>query len=317
MADGRTILLLGTGGFAGSHFREAAAAAEHSLVGTSRTGRGADLALDLLDPASIRRALAEVTPDAIVNLAGSASVAESWSHPAETFAVNAEGVLNLLEAASDEAPAAHLLCVSSAEVYGDAPPEALPLREDGDAAPVTPYGASKAAMEVICGQYARARSLRIGIVRSFNQIGPRQPPQFAASGFARRIAEAEAGGGGKVELAVGNPAAARDFIDVRDGARALLALAERELEGTFNLCRGEAVSLRSVIDALAAATKLEVDIRPAPELVRPADPQALFGEGARLREATGWIPEIPLERSLGDVLKWWRGRVGKAGGAAA
>jgi GDP-4-dehydro-6-deoxy-D-mannose reductase len=315
VADGRTILLLGAGGFAGGHFREAAAATEHPLVGTSRTGHGADLACDLLDPGSIRRALADVSPDAIVNLAGSASVADSWSHPGQTFAVNAQGVLNLLEAAAAEAPGAYLLCVSSAEVYGDAPPEALPLREDDDVAPVTPYGASKAAMEVICGQYARARSLRIGIVRSFNQIGPRQPAQFAVSGFARQIAETEVAGAGQVELAVGNPAASRDFIDVRDGARALLAVAERELDGTFNLCRGEAVSLRTVIDAMAAATKLEVDVRPAPELARPADPQVHFGDAGRLREATGWSPEIPLERSLADVLDWWR--LAGAGDAAA
>lgn len=314
MADGRTILLLGAGGFAGGHFSEAAAATEHSLVGTSRTGQGADLACDLLDPGSIRRALADASPDAIVNLAGSASVADSWNHPAQTFAVNAQGVLNLLEAAVAEAPGAYLLCVSSAEVYGDAPAGTMPLHEDRDLAPVTPYGASKAAMEVVCGQYARARSVRIGIVRSFNQIGPRQPAQFAVSGFARQIAEAEADGG-KVELAVGNATAARDFIDVRDGARALLAVTERELEGTFNLCRGEAVSLRRVIDAMAAATKLEVDVRPAPELARPADPQVHFGDAGRLREATGWSPEIPLERSLADVLDWWR--LAGAGDAAA
>ena len=316
MADGRTILLLGAGGFAGSHFREAAEQAGVRTVAASRSG-GAGPACDLLDSPSLRRVLADVAPEVVVNLAGSASVAASWDRPEDAFAVNATGVLNLLEAVVAAAPEAYVLCVSSAEVYGEAPAERLPFAEDLAPAPVTPYGAAKAAMEVLCGQYARSRGLRIGVVRSFNLIGPGQAQQFAVSGLAKQVAEAEAAGAERAVLDVGNPAAARDFIDVRDGARALLGLAERELAGVFNLCSGEAVPLRRLIDHLAAATPLPLEIRDAPELARPADPLVVFGAPGRLREATGWKPEIPLERSIADVLGWWRGRLAGTGVAHA
>ena len=316
MAGGRTILLLGATGFAGRHFREAAGEAGHRLVGTSRSGSGADLSCDLLDPRSLQRALAEAEPDLVVNLAGSASVASSWSRPAGVFAVNAAGVLNLLEAVR-EAGSPYVLCVSSAEVYGDPAARSLPLHEDLPTSPVSPYGASKAAMEVVCGQYSRSRGLRIGVVRSFNQIGPGQAAEFAVSGLARQVAEAEAAGAGQAQLAVGNAEAARDFVDVRDGARALLAVAEGELTGVFNVCSGEAVPLRRVIDGLAEATALSLAVRDAPELARPADPSTVFGDAGRLRGATGWRPEVALQRSLADVLDWWRGQLAGNGDPAA
>lgn len=306
MAEGRTILLLGASGFVGGHLREAAEAASLRVIGTSRGGEGSEMACDLLDPSSLRRAVAEAAPDLIVNLAGSPSVAESWQRPAETFAVNATGVLNLLAAVASDAPGAYVLCVSSAEVYGEPSPERLPFEENLDPAPVTPYGASKAAMEVVCEQYARSNGMRIGISRSFNQIGPGQAPEFVASGLARQVAAAEKAGAERVELELGNPAAARDFVDVRDGARALLALAERELTGVFNLCSGEAVPVMRLTEHLEAATPLAVEVRSAPALERPRDAAVVRGAPGRLREATGWQPEIPLERSLTDTLEWWR-----------
>ena len=97
-------------------------------------------------------------------------------------------------------------------------------------------------MEVVCGQYARARGLRLAVARVFNLIGPGQSPRFAVPGFARRIAAAERGGD-EVELALGNADAVRDFVDVRDGARALLELSRQELQGTYNLCSGQGATI--------------------------------------------------------------------------
>jgi GDP-4-dehydro-6-deoxy-D-mannose reductase len=309
VAEGRTILLLGASGFVGGHLREAAGAASHDVIGTSRSGERADIACDLLHPSSLRRAVAEAAPDLIVNLAGSPSVAESWRRPAETFEINATGVLNLLAAVVVERPGAYVLCVSSAEVYGEPSAERLPFEENLVPSPVTPYGVSKAAMEVVCEQYARSNGLRIGISRSFNQIGPGQAPEFVASGLARQVAAAEKAGAERVELELGNPGAARDFVDVRDGVRALLTLAERELTGVFNLCSGEAVPVLRLTEHLEAATPLAVEVRRAPALERPLDASVVQGAPGRLREATGWRPEIPLERSLADTLEWWRAHV--------
>jgi len=305
VASGRTLLLLGAGGFVGSHLKEAAGGSDLRVVAASRQGGAGMLSCDLLEPASIERCLLEAAPDLVVNCAGAASVGRSWERPAETFAANTTGVLNLLDAVSARAPAAHVLCLSSADVYGVREDRELPLAEELRPRPVTPYGASKAAMEIVCDQYARGTGLRIAVVRVFNLIGPGQSPRFAVPGFARRIAAAEREGG-EVELALGNADAVRDFVDVRDGARALLALCERQLEGAYNLCSGRGATIAEIVADLAAAARVPVKVRRDPGLERPADPPALVGDPGRLHGATGFAAAIPLAETLADLLDSWR-----------
>jgi len=301
-----TMLLLGGHGFLGSHLLARAREDGLEVVPASHGGEEDAPACDLLDSTSIDACLKAARPDLIVNAAGAASVGRSWEQPGEAFAINATGVLNLLEAVAGSAPAAHVLCISSADVYGARGEQELPLAEDLEPRPITPYGASKAAMEVLCGQYARAHGLRIAIARPFNLIGPGQSPQFAVAGFARRIAEAEREGDAGVELTLGNPGAVRDFIDVRDGARALLELSRQGIEGTFNLCSGTGMTIAELVEELAGAARVPVSVRREPSLARPADPPALVGDPGRLRAATGFVPRLPLPRTLADLLEGWR-----------
>jgi GDP-4-dehydro-6-deoxy-D-mannose reductase len=309
MSEARTLLLVGAGGFLGSHLAAAAAGGRGlRVVAAGRGSTGEAPLCDLLDPAGVTACIEAVEPDLVVNAAGAASVGRSWERPAETFAVNAAGVLNLLEAVARGAPKAHVLCISSADVYGVRGEGELPLREELEPRPVTPYGAGKAAMEAVCGQYSRGRDLRIAVVRAFNLIGPGQSPQFAIPGFARRIATAEREGEAEVELALGNGDAVRDFVDVRDGARALLELSRRELCGTFNLCSGRGRTIAELVTELSTAAQVPVTVRLDPALERPADPPALVGDPARLREASGFEAAIPLARSLADLLDSWRER---------
>lgn len=303
------MLLFGSSGFAGQHLAKAFKEAGIRVATSSRSGGEGAPACDLLDAAAVAACVEAVRPDLVVNAAGSASVARSWQAPAEVFSVNATGALNLLEALALHAPAAHLVCLSSAAVYGEPEPAAMPLTEDAPAAPVSPYGAGKLAMEELCAQYARARDLRIAVVRAFNLVGPGQPAYSAASGLAKQIATAERDGEAGAELTLGNPGAARDTTDVRDAARALLALSTARLAGTFNLCSGTAPTVAELAEALAAATDLDVTTRVDPALARPSDPPLLLGDPTRLREATAYAPEIPLARSLADLLAWWRTRL--------
>ena len=299
------LLLLGATGFVGAHVRDAARECGARVVGTSRDRGRAELECDLLDPRSLSAAVARARPDVVVNMAGAPSVAASWKNPSETFAVNTTGVGNLLEAVRDGAPRAFVLCVSSAEVYGEVAPDDLPLTEDRPFAPASPYGEAKAAMEEVCAAHA-ADGRQIAVVRAFNQIGPGQSPAFVASGFARQIASAESSGSATAELRVGNLAAARDFIDVRDSARAYMAICELRLAGTFNLCSGQAVSIAELLEKMAAATALEIRAVPDPALARPADAPIVYGSAERLRSATGWRPRLPLERTLADLIDWSR-----------
>jgi GDP-4-dehydro-6-deoxy-D-mannose reductase len=307
VGERRTLLLVGAGGFIGTHIARAAASAGLRVLAATREGGEEALSCDLLDPASVQACVAQAEPDLVVNAAGAASVGRSWERPEETFAVNAGGALNLLEAVARKAPEAYVLCLSSADVYGVRDQEELPLHEDLAPRPVTPYGAGKAAMEAICGQYARGRGLRVGIVRVFNLIGPGQSDRFAVPSFAHRIAAAERAGEG-VELALGNADAVRDFSDVRDGARALAEVCRQELTGTFNLCSGKGATIADLVGELAALASTPVTTRRDPGLERPADPPALVGDPGRLREATGYAPRTPPATTLADLLDEWRAR---------
>jgi GDP-4-dehydro-6-deoxy-D-mannose reductase len=305
---GRTVLLIGTQGFAGEHFRAELDAEGFEVVGAARRPPEGEIACDLLDPGSVAAAVRETKPDVIANLAGAASVAASWRDPAATLAVNCLGTLHMLEAVAREAPVAQVLCVSSADVYGAPASSDLPLTEDHPPAPLNPYGASKAAMEIVCGQYERARGLVVTVARAFNHIGPGQSDRFAASSLARQVAAAERSGAIELTLRVGDLRPVRDFTDVRDTVRAYRLLVEKSLTGTYNVCSGAPTPLASVVEALDAATPLALEVEVDQGRLRPTEVPILYGSHERLTTATGWEPEIPLERSIADLLEWWRAR---------
>jgi GDP-4-dehydro-6-deoxy-D-mannose reductase len=303
-----TVMVIGETGFAGRHFRSAATDAGHRVVGTSRRPGETDLVCDVLDPRSIERALEAASPDAVLNLAGAASVAASFRDPAATFEVNAIGTLNLLEAAARVAPSAHVVSVSSGEVYGRVPESELPVTEQCSPRPVSPYGTSKGSMELICDQYRRTTELDVAIVRAFNHTGPGQSDAFAASTFARQVAEAERDGQDVVTLRTGNLDVERDFSDVRDVVGAYRAIVDSGLTGTFNACSGRPTPLRQIVDLLEAETPLPIEREVDRDRLRPGEPAVLYGSAQRLQEATGWRPEIPLRKTVADLLGWWRER---------
>lgn len=304
-----TVLLTGAPGFAGRHFAAAACAAGLDVVTSSADGEDADLACDVLDPASVAGAIAAAQPEAVVNMAGQASVASSWREPKRTFELNAVAVLNLLEGIVAGAPGCYLLCASSAEVYGAPEPDSLPLSEEAPVRPLSPYGSSKAAMEVLVGQYVRAHGVRAGVVRAFNQIGPGQSPEFVASSLSRQIAEAELRGEDRLEMTVGNVSARRDFTDIRDSARAYVSMVRKGLTGTYNLCSGRAVKIEELIEQMGSCSRVAVEFEVDAALVRPSDPPLIVGSGRRLQEETGWQPRIPIAQTASDLLDWWRERL--------
>lgn len=285
------VLLLGASGFFGSRI-----AAELTAAGieVSRPDR-ADA--DLLDPAGLRKLVAETTPEAVVNAAGMTSPALAGKNPADCFTVNTGGVMNLLEAMRLEAPAAQVLTLSSAAVYTGEPP----FSESSATAAGTIYAASKLAMEILCGQYQRGHGTAVTVLRCFNLIGPGEPSTQASSEFA--LAALAAGADGSAEVEVGEPATARDFTDVRDAARAVRLVLEQKATGTFNLCSGEARSLAELAGAIGELTGVDLTLRGSGS-GRPASGLlSIRGDSSKLREVTGWQPGIPLERSLGDLIE--------------
>jgi GDP-4-dehydro-6-deoxy-D-mannose reductase len=255
--------------------------------------------MDVTDAAAVAKALAAAQPEAVYHLAGFAHVGQSWDRPDEVFRVNAEGTLHVLEGARALATVPRVLVVSSSEVYGRVGPGDVPLTEDAPVRPVSPYAASKAAAELLAVQAFLGRGVPAVVARPFNHTGPGQSPDFVVPGLAARIAATEPGG----VLAVGNLSPRRDITDVRDVVRAYRLLVERGRPGgVYNVCSGTDVAIADLVARMLALAGKDLRLEEDPALMRPVDVPVLRGDPSRLQAATGWAPEIPLDRTLADVL---------------
>ena len=289
----------GASGFAGRHLVAACAAAGDEVATASRaTG------VELLDPGQARAAVAAARPDAVYHLAARAHVGASWEDPGGVLRDNVTLALNVFEAVRLEAPVATVVAVGSGEVYGR--PERLPLDENAPLRPQNPYAVSKAAADLLAGFYADAHGLRVVRARAFNHAGPGQDPAYAIASFARQAAAAAEAGEDPIRFVTGNPDTRRDYTDVRDVVRAYRLLAERGEPGVFNVCSGRTASARELLAALAQAVGARLDHRVDPALVRANEVMEVRGSPARLRSATGWAPEVPLDSTLADTVAWWR-----------
>ena len=293
-------LITGAAGFVGGHLSAYAADRGAEVVGPSREQ------LDLLDAGAVAATVADVKPDAVFHLAALASVGESWSAPAETLDNNTRATLNLLEAVREAAPDAVVLAAGSGEQYGPVPEERLPVTEDEPFRPQNPYAVSKAAADLLCGFYADAHGLRVIRTRAFNHAGPGQSDAYVIAAFARQIAATERAGSGELVLETGNLEPRRDFTDVRDVVRAYWLAVERGEPAIFNVCSGVSVAVADILARLAALTELRVEQRTDPSRLRKHEVMDIRGSHERLTAATGWAPEIALDRTLADTLDWWR-----------
>ncbi len=262
-----------------------------------------DRETDVTEPEALAEALGRFRPDAIYHLAALTHVGASWDAPLEVLRVNVLGTASVLAAARRLGDPLTLV-VSSAEVYGAVRAEDLPVGESQPLAPLSPYAASKAASEQVALQAWRGFGQRVVVARPFNHIGPGQPPAFAVSALARRIAEARRHG--RETLAVGNLSARRDFTDVRDVVRAYrLLVLHAEGGEVVNVCTGHDVAIAEVADRLLEAAGADLRFEIDPSLLRPVDVPVVRGSPARLQAITGWKPEVPLDETLRDVLGYW------------
>jgi GDP-4-dehydro-6-deoxy-D-mannose reductase len=269
--------------------------------------RQGDPALDISDAAAVQAALDDLSPDVVYHLAGWADVGASWSHPVEVLRLNAEGTLNVLQACA-KADVGRILSVASADVYGVVKPHELPLTEDSPIRPTSPYAASKVAADAVAHQAFLGHGLGVVRVRPFNHLGPGQSEHFVAPAIAARIARAERDG--HRAIPVGNLSARRDFTDVRDVVRAYRLLLEwGEAGEVYNVCSGVDRSIQEVADVLVGLARSPIRLEKDPDLLRPVDLPVLRGDPAKIRDATGWKPEIPLEQTLADLLDDMRQRV--------
>lgn len=306
-------LVTGATGFAGSHLVDQLLMEQPSVAAWShRGGREQNVgdnprirwnAVDLLDRVAVSRALSHLQPSAVYHCAAVAHVGESWSEPARALRINVLGTHHVLEGLREAGLRSPVLVTGSALVYRSS---TRLLREDDPIGPSDPYGVSKLAQEMLS---VRSSDVPVFIVRPFNHAGPRQSPAYVTSSFARQIAEIEAGRSAPV-LHVGNLDARRDITDVRDTVRAYRLVLQHGQPGRpYNVCSGEAYRVRDLLDALVGLSRASIDIQVDPARLRPSDNPVIAGDRSRIGAETGWIPEIPIERTLDDLLNYWRQQI--------
>ncbi len=312
-------LVTGAPGFAGSHLVEHLVSEGIDVVGIALPGEDVsrlagikgkiDLrSVDICDAPGLRAAISGEDFDYVFHLAALASVPASFGDPPAAVRVNVLGTANLLEAFRAQPPG-KFIQISSADVYGTVRPDETPLREARTLRPSSPYAASKAAAETICLQYWRTFALPVVILRPFNHTGPGQGPGFAPSDFARAIARIEKGAD-EPRLAVGNLDSERDYSDVRDMVRAYAAAARLGEAGeVYNVSSGRAVRISEVLETLLSGAGAEIEVVKDPAKMRPSDTPLVVGGSSKFRRRTGWSNTIDLEKTLADLLDWWRGAV--------
>jgi len=312
------VLITGVGGFAGSHLADYII--DHGLAEVAGVVRDPEknenirsqeknirlYQSDIVDFQSIFRVVKEVKPDIIFHLAGQAFVPSSFEHTAETFKVNVIAPINIFEAvkAADIAP--RIVVVTSGEVYGETGGLPAVPTERSIPHPVNPYAASKTSIDYIAQTYKTYEGLNIVIARPFNHTGPRQKASFVCSSLARQIAQAQKKNASPV-IQIGNIKPRRDFTDARDVVRAywLLGNIPNEKDFIFNVCSGNIYSIEEIIRMYENLTGLKFELHVEEKRLRGYDIQLLAGSNELLRSATGWQPEIPMERTLKDLLTTW------------
>jgi GDP-4-dehydro-6-deoxy-D-mannose reductase len=264
---------------------------------------------DIKDMTSVHEVVKSFKPDRIFHLAAQSFVPASWSAPAETLSTNIIGEVNIFESVRDLKLDTIIQIAGSSEEYGLVHPEEVPISEKNPLRPLSPYGVSKVAQDLLGFQYFRSYGLKIVRTRAFNHTGPRRGEVFVCSNFAKQIVEIESKKKEPV-LNVGNLEAQRDFTDVRDVVKAYWLATEKCDPGEiYNICSGEPRTIQSILDTLLSFTEVKVEVKKDPSRMRPSDVPILKGDSSKFREKTGWKPEIPFEQTLKDTIEYWRERV--------
>ncbi len=260
---------------------------------------------DIRDRDQVAAVVSEAAPDVVYHLAARSNVTQSVNDPELTIATNVLGSLHVFDAVLAHAPAARVVSVGSSAEYGDSASATGELRESDPLLPRSPYGISKVAQGQLARVYARAKGLHAVHVRPFAIIGPRKRLD-AISDFCINVVRIERGELDK--FSIGNVAAVRDFVDIRDAVRALRTVGEHGAVGeTYNICHGVGTSLAHVIDLLRAASRAPFTPTPDPARQRPVDDMRLVGDPRKLK-ALGFAPQYALADTLAFTLDYWRGQ---------
>lgn len=315
------VLITGITGMVGSHFANIYEQDGYDVVGIARNSAASRNAAiqdprvircDILERDFLMKIFVKWQPDIVIHMAAQAFNGASWDCEYTTLQTNITGTLNVLYCAKylfDEGKKIKVLLACSSAEYGNITPDECPLTEDCVLKPHSPYGVSKVAVEMYGKQYFVNYGMEIFLPRMFIHVGTGHPPATAIQNFARQIALVKKGLIKDNTINVGNLNSARDFIDVRDGVRAMKLLIEKGEPGIpINICVGKAYKISDVLVMLIEISETKVNIVQDNNLFRVGDEPLLLGDNKRIKEL-GFVPEYTLYQTLTAVFNDWMGRI--------
>lgn len=317
------VLITGITGFVGSHMADYLLTEQRhvKIFGTKRWRSPLDNVIhlmdkvdfvecDLRDQGNVDRVVAEIRPDKIFHLAAQSFVPASFTYPAVTLENNILGTLTVLEAVRKAKidPIIHIC--SSSEVYGQVKEEEVPIKETNPLRPYSPYAVSKVGEDLLAYQYCISYKLKTVRTRSFTHTGPRRGEVFALSAFARQIAMIEKGLRAPV-VYVGNLKSVRTFLDVRDLVGAYWLVTEKGVPGeVYNIGGNKTLEIGEALDVMLHLSDKEIEVKVDPSLLRPSDVTLQIPDITKFVAQTGWKAKIPFEKTVKDLLEYWREKIG-------
>lgn len=316
-------LITGTTGMVGSHLAEFLLKKGEEVYGTRRWRSRMDncrnfedkikwVNMELLDAHSVRNAVESVKPDVIYHLAAQSYVVDSKDEPAATIGINTLGTLHILETIKEMKkrdgynPIIHVC--SSSEVYGQVKEDEVPIKEDNQYRPASPYAVGKLGADMLARWYFEEYDLKTIRTRMFTHTGPRRGDVFVVSAFAKQIAKIEKGLQEPV-LKVGNLESVRTFADVRDTVHAYYLLTKYCKPGeVYNIGGNRTMKIGEMLEILLGFSpmKNQIKVEVDPKLLRKTDVTYQIPDTNKFKEETGWNSPIPLEKTLEDTLNYWR-----------
>mgnify|MGYP006089607159 CR=1 FL=1 len=269
------------------------------------------ISADLNDYSSLIKALEISKPDYIYHLAAQSFPLASFEEANSTFNTNFIGTYNLLNAVKllKQKPYVHVC--SSSEVFGKVKKEDVPINENCHYHPASPYAISKVGTDLVGKYFHEAFGMKVLITRMFTHTGPRRGDVFAESSFAKQIALIEAKKI-KPSIKVGNLKSLRTFADVRDAVEAYyLLLTKNPKPGAFyNIGGNFSCTIGEMLNYLLSQSKIKnIKIKTDKSRLRPIDADLQVPNIAKFSNATGWKPKITFEKTMIDLLNYWRNKV--------
>jgi NAD dependent epimerase/dehydratase len=255
---------------------------------------------DVRDIASVRE-LAEGA-DVVYHLAALIAIPYSYRSPRSYVDTNVSGTLNVMEAAR-QLGTPRVVHTSTSEVYGTA--LTVPINEDHPLQGQSPYSASKIGADKIAESYHLSFEVPVTTLRPFNTYGPRQSNRAVIPTILSQLAA------GQRQIRMGDLRPTRDFTYVADTVRAFMALADAPAEAvvgrTLNAGTGVETSIQDLVNLIAGASGLEVEVVVEPERLRPAGSEVmrLLCDSSRLTAATGWKPAVSLQEGIAATAEWF------------